>query len=468
MSAALENTVALVLAAGHGTRMKSATPKVLHEVAGRPLYAWPTMAALEAGADSVAVVVGHGAEAVEEDIAARFDARVTTALQAVPRGTGDAVKCGLKAAEGADRVLILYGDCPLISAEALEALATAARGDEKLAMLTARVEDPAAYGRILRDADGRVVGIREAKDCSAEEARIDEVNPGLYLVDAEFLKASLARLSPDNAQGEILLTDVVAMAAEAGGVADAEADMRELLGVNDRLDLARAAAQMRERIQRRHALAGAGLLAPETCFIDADVELEADCVIEPGVHLRGRTRVGAGAVIGAGSVLTDVVVEAGATLLPYTVASDSRIGPEAQVGPFSHLRPKSELLRGAKVGNFCETKKTRVGEGSKVNHLSYVGDGQIGAGVNIGAGTIFCNYDGKNKHTTVLEDGVFIGSDSQLVAPVKVGEGAYVASGTTVTRDVPAGALAVARTRQENKEGYADKLRARFAREKKG
>jgi len=463
MSDDLKGTVAVVLAAGHGKRMKSATPKVLHHVAGKPLYAWPTAAALEAGVDGVVVVVGHGADAVEADIGERFGAQVKTALQAIPQGTGDAVKRGLSGVpDDASRVLILYGDCPLISVHALRDLASAARGDEKLTLLTARVDDPAAYGRILRDADGHVCAIREAKDCSAEEQLVDEVNPGLYLVDAAFLRDALSKLDTDNAQGEVLLTDVVAMAAAQGGVADASADMSELLGVNDRLDLALAETQMRQRINRAHALAGAGLVAPETCFIEAECVLEADCVIEPGVHLRGATHIHAGARVGVGSVLTNVVVEAGAILLPYTVASDSRIGPEAQVGPFSHLRPGSELGRGAKVGNFCETKKTRIGAGSKVNHLSYVGDGLIGEGVNIGAGTIFCNYDGQQKHQTVLEDGVFIGSDSQLVAPVTVGKGAYVASGTTVTRDVPADALAVARTRQQNKEGYASRLRARF------
>ncbi|NOY91693.1 MAG: UDP-N-acetylglucosamine diphosphorylase/glucosamine-1-phosphate N-acetyltransferase [Deltaproteobacteria bacterium] len=463
----MTGTVALVLAAGHGKRMKSARPKVLHEVAGRPLYAWPTLAALEAGVDSVVVVVGYGAEAVKADIEARFPERVSTALQPDPRGTGDAVKRGMaQLPMAAERVLILYGDCPMIRPEALTELAQAAAGDEQLALLTARVDDPAAYGRILRDADGKVSAIREAKDCSEEEARVDEVNPGLYLVDAAFLRESLAQLGTDNAQGEILLTDVVAMAAKAGGVADAGAEMSELLGVNDRADLALAQTRMRERIGRAHCRRGVGLVAPELTFIDASCVLEPDCVIEPGVHLRGDTRIAAGARIGAGCVLTDVIVDADANVLPYSVASQSHIGPSANVGPFAHLRPGSELLEGAKVGNFCETKKTRIGKGSKVNHLSYVGDGLIGEGVNIGAGTIFCNYDGKNKHQTVLEDGVFIGSDSQLVAPVTVGAGAYVASGTTVTRDVPADALAVSRTKQENKEGYAKRLRARFAKQK--
>jgi len=464
MTQDLRGTVALVLAAGHGKRMKSARPKVLHEVAGRPLYAWPTHAALEAGVDAVVVVVGYGADAVRADIDARFPKGVTTALQADPRGTGDAVKRAMsEVPESAERVLILYGDCPMIRPEALSALAEAAAGGEKLTLLTARVDDPAAYGRILRDDSGKVSAIREAKDCSATEALVDEVNPGLYLIDAPFLREALEQLGTQNAQGEVLLTDVVALAAAAGGVADAAADMSELLGVNDRVDLALAQRHMRERINRAHALAGAGLLAPELTFIEADCVLEADCVIEPGVHLRGQTRVAAGARIGAGSVLTDVVVDADAVVLPYSVATESHIGPGAHVGPFAHLRPGSDLAEDAKIGNFCETKKTIVGKGSKVNHLSYVGDGLIGEGVNIGAGTIFCNYDGQRKHQTVLEDGVFIGSDSQLVAPVTVGKGAYVASGTTVTRDVPADALAVSRPRQQNKEGYASLLRARFA-----
>ena len=331
-----------------------------------------------------------------------------------------------------------------------------------LGLVTAALDDPTGYGRILRDARGRVVAIREQKDCSRDERAIHEVNPGLYAVDAGFLREAIAALGDDNAQGEFYLTDVVAAAAKQGRVVDVPGDMRDLRGVNDRADLAECARVRRDRIVAALAAGGVGFRDPSTVWIDAECVVEADAFVDAGVQLRGRCVVRAGAHIDAGAVLTDTRVEANATVLPYTVTTDATLGAHATVGPFSHLRPGTVLGPGSKVGNFSETKKTRVGAGSKVNHLSYVGDGDIGEGVNIGAGTIFCNYDGFEKHTTVLEDGVFIGSDSQLVAPVRVGRGAYVASGTTVTRDVPPDALAIARTRQQNKEGFAARLRERL------
>lgn len=453
---------AIVLAAGQGTRMKSDEPKVLHAVAGRPMVAWPVEAALAAGAEKVVVVVGHGREKVEAALAARFDARVTTAVQAEQKGTGHAARCAMPALEGFEGdVVILYGDVPLLEPEAIEALrATRMRGP--LALLTCRAPDPRGYGRILRDASGAVVGIREHKDASAEELSIDEINPGVYAADATFLREALEGLSADNAQGELYLTDVVRAAAARGGADGVEWPLASLMGVNDRAQLAEAAAVMRRRIATRHARAGVTVRDLDGAHIDADVTIELDAIVEPGVVLRGATRVGAGAHVDVGCVLTNVIVEAGAYLKPYTVATDSRIGEGAQVGPFSHLRPGSSLGPDAHVGNFVETKNTTMARGAKANHLAYLGDGVIEANVNVGAGTIFCNYDGFQKHTTVLEEGAFIGSDSQLIAPVRVGKNAYVATGTTVTRDVPADALAVGRARQDNKEGYAPRLRAKL------
>ncbi len=459
-----DELVAIVLAAGQGTRMKSDRPKVLHEVAGRPMVAFAVEAAIRAGAKEVVVVVGHGREDVEAALGERFSSGVRIAVQAEQRGTGHAVRCAMPALEGWDgRVVILYGDCPLVPAQAIEALHAASRlSGGPLAMLTAELDDPTGYGRILRDGGGRVVAIREHRDCTGEERRIREVNPGIYAVDAAFLRGALDRLGSDNAQGELYLTDVVAMAAEEGAVASVPWDMAVLRGVNDRWELAEADRGMRERILRAHAREGVTLRAPWATFIDADVRIEPDAVIEPGVVLRGRSVIGAGARVDVGCVLDNVTVAAGAWLKPYTVATDSAVGERAQTGPFSHLRPATDLGPDTRVGNFVETKKTRMGRGSKANHLAYLGDGQIGEDVNVGAGTIFCNYDGYQKHTTVLEDGAFVGSDSQIVAPVTIGKGAYVGTGTTVTRDVPADALAISRVKQVNKEGYASRLRARL------
>ncbi len=462
--------VAVVLAAGQGTRMKSALPKVLHPLCGRELVAWPVRAALDAGAARVVVVVGHGREAVEAALARRFpehsaDGRVTTAVQEQQLGTGDAVRSALPALSDvadADYVVVLCGDTPLLRHEAVSALLEAAAGGNKCAMLTGVVDDPTGYGRIVRGADGRVVAIREHKDASAAERAIREMNPGVYAVEKGFLVRSIAALDTKNAQGELYLTDVVARAAaeDAAGVAAHTWPMEDLHGVNDRHDLARAEALLRERINRAHGLRGVTLRDPASTYIEADVELAAEVTIEPGVVLRGRTQIGAGARIDVGCVLDDVIVAAGARLKPYTVAADSTIGERAQVGPFSHLRPKSTLGPDVHVGNFVETKATSLGARSKANHLAYLGDGVVGEDVNVGAGTIFCNYDGFQKHTTRLLDGAFIGSDSQLVAPVTVGKGAYVATGTTVTKDVPDDALAIGRTKQENKLGYASRLRA--------
>ncbi len=458
---------AIILAAGEGTRMKSNRPKVLHEIAGRALVAWVVDAAIRAGATRCLVVVGHGRDAVEEELRARFGQKVEMVLQPEQRGTGDAVRCAMEAHPSLDgRVVVLYGDCPLIPAALLGRLVDHSEQAD-VGLVTANSNDPSGYGRIIRAASGEVWKIVEDRDCSAEERAITEVNPGLYAFGAGFLRRAIGQLTPDNAQGQLYLTDAVELAAKRGKVVDIPGDMDELTGVNTQRDLAVAAAARRRAIADELATTGVAVTDLDAVYIDADCEIEPGAKLGAGVHLRGRCIVRAGAQVDVGCVLTNVVVERDAQVLPYSVATDSVIGEGASVGPFSHLRPQTELGPKSKVGNFSETKKTKVGKGSKVNHLSYVGDGVIGEGVNIGAGTIFCNYDGYQKHTTVLEDGVFIGSDSQLVAPVTVKKGAYVASGTTVTQDVPEDALAIARVKQENKEGYAARLRARFSRKKK-
>ncbi len=458
---------AIILAAGEGARMKSNRPKVLHEIAGRALVTWVVQAALDAGADRCLVVVGHGRDDVERELEASFAEKVETVLQPEQRGTGDAVRCAMEAhPDLAGRLAVLYGDCPLIPASLLTRLLERS-ADADCGLVTAMLADPHGYGRIIRKASGEVQRIVEERDCSNAERAIEEVNPGLYAFRAAFLRDSIRRLSPDNAQGQLYLTDVVELAAAAGAVVDIEGDMSELTGVNTQRDLSLAAAARRRAVAEELARKGVAIVDLDSVYVDAACEVEPGASLGANVHLRGRCVVRAGAAIDVGCVLTDVVVEKDAKVLPYTVATDSTIGEGAQVGPFSHLRPSTTLGPRSKVGNFSETKKTSLGEGSKVNHLSYVGDGVIGRRVNIGAGTIFCNYDGEKKHTTTLEDDVFVGSDSQFVAPVTVKKGAYVASGTTVTRDVPEDALALSRTKQENKEGYAARLRARLRKRKK-
>ncbi len=460
---ASENIIGIVLAAGQGTRMKSDRAKVLWPLAGRPMAAWAVDAVRAAGATRVVVVVGYAHVQVAETLRT-VAGDLETAHQAVQRGTGDAVRVAVELLEGATgRVLITYGDCPLVRPEALVALVSAARAaTAPVAMLTGTLEDPAGYGRIVRENGGRVVAIREHKDASPAERAIREVNPGVYCVELGFLRHAVAKLAANNAQGELYLTDLVGMSLERGGTIAVPWDMAELRGVNDRFELATAEAVLRLRVARAHALTGVTIRDPATTWIDASVTIGHDAVIEAGVHLRGRTRIGAGVRVDVGCVLEDVEVADGAWLRPYTIATRSRIGHAAQVGPFSHLRPESDLGEHVHVGNFVETKKTRLGRGSKANHLAYLGDGEIGENVNVGAGTILCNYDGFRKNVPVLEDDVFIGSDSQLVAPVRVGKGAYVGSGSTITKDVPPDALAISRVRQQNKEGYASRLRTRL------
>jgi bifunctional UDP-N-acetylglucosamine pyrophosphorylase / glucosamine-1-phosphate N-acetyltransferase len=461
--------IAIVLAAGQGTRMKSEQAKVLHTLAGRPMVTYPTEAALNAGAKHVVAVVGHQHEQVEAAISKRFNDRVITALQSKQLGTGDAARCGAQAVpDFKGWFLILNGDSPLICQDPLIALMNAAESAKgPLALLVATIEDPSGYGRIIRNDTGKVIAIREDKDCSEEELAIDEFNPGVYAIRSDFLNDAIKKLAAKNAQHEFYLTDLVQMAAKMGGVTDVPWDAVELEGTNDRFELAEREASLRLEIAYRHAINGVTIRDPISTYIDADVVIERDAVIEANVSLRGACSIGAGAHIDVGCVLTNVTVGAGAEILPYSVATDSDIGGEARVGPFSHLRPASKLGPKVHIGNFVETKKTVVGRGSKANHLSYLGDSVIGEDVNVGAGTIFCNYDGFNKHTTVLEDGCFIGSDSQIVAPLTVGRNSYVATGTTLTQDVPEDALAIGRTKQQNKEGLAKRLRQRLAAKKK-
>jgi bifunctional UDP-N-acetylglucosamine pyrophosphorylase/glucosamine-1-phosphate N-acetyltransferase len=443
--------------------MRSARAKVLHEVAGWPMlrYVLAAVRALEPA--RTLVVIGHQADEVRAAVA---DLPVEFVLQAEQRGTGHAVLQARSAVEVADGpVLILYGDVPCVRPATLSRLVDAHQESGRpLTMATVRLTDPTGYGRVVRDARGEVRRVVEDRDASDAERRLEEANPGLYVVDPRFLAGWLGRLAgagrpggpaASAATGEYYLTDLVALAAAQGGVAAVGLpDAEEVLGVNTREELAQAGARLRAEIARRHLAAGVTIAHPEVTYIDAEVLIGPDTTVHPGAVLRGRTRLGAGVTIEPGAILADAIVADGALIRAYSVITESEVGPGARVGPFAHLRPGSRLAAGVHVGNFVELKKATLGPGTKANHLSYLGDATIGAAVNVGAGTITCNYDGAQKHQTVIEDGAFIGSDSQLVAPVTVGREAYVASGSTITDDVPPGALAIARSRQVNKEGW--------------
>ena len=459
MSAPLQFAT-LILAAGLGTRMKSRRAKVLHEVAGRPMIESSIAVARSLGSQRVLVVLGHQREEVEAAIRARFGAgAVEVVAQLEQRGTGHAVGMAEAAlANWSGPVAILSGDVPLLTAGTLRRLILA-QANRRLALVTTRLASPEGYGRVVRDGDERLLRIVEHKDAGDEERAINEINAGLYCADRAFLFQALHEVGNHNAQGEYYLTDIVAAAARDGEVATVDAEAAEILGVNDRADLARADRDLRHRINAGHLLAGVTLLDPGSVRIDGDVVIAPDCVIGPSVELRGRTTVGAGVRIEAGCVLTDVSVGAEAHLLPYVVAAQTSIGPRAQVGPFAHLRPGTVLDEAVKIGNFVETKKAHFGVGAKASHLSYLGDAEIGAHANIGCGTITCNYDGYQKYKTVIGEGAFIGSDTQLVAPVTVGAHAVVAAGSTITSEVAPGALGISRVEQKQVPGYAERKR---------
>ena len=451
----------VVLAAGQGTRMRSALPKVLHEVAGRSLLGHVVAAVAPAPDDTLVVVVGHGRDAVTEHLAA-IAPSAQAVVQAEQRGTGHAVRIALEAVPDADgTVLVLPGDTPLLRSETLDALLATHRGSGAAAtLLTATVPDPTGYGRIVRGDDGSVTAIVEHKDADAATLAIDEINAGMYAFDAARLRTALTNLSTANAQGEEYLTDVVGIFVAAGAAVQGvrAPDPMDAEGVNDRAQLARAGAVLRDRITDAAMRSGVTIVDPASTWIDADVVLEPDAILQPFTHLLGATVVRAGAVVGPFTRLTDTVVGPGATVLSST-AIGADIGENATIGPYSYLRPGSVIGRRAKVGTYVETKNARLGDDAKVPHLSYVGDAEIGERSNVGAATIFVNYDGVAKHRSVVGQDVRIGSDSMLVAPVRIGDGAYTAAGSVITEDVPAGAIAVARAAQRNILGWVERRR---------
>lgn len=449
---------AVVLAAGKGTRMNSARAKVLHEAGGRPILHYVLDLCGELEAETV-VVVGHQAEAVKESCAGRTG--VAFALQEPQLGTGHAVQVAVKEMgrqEGP--VLVLAGDVPLLRVETLRALcALRQKTGAAAALVSVMTPSPGAYGRIVRGEDGRVRSIVEARDATREQLLIDEVNASLYVFDGARLDAVIRSLRSDNAQGEFYLTDVIGMMAEGGDRIEAliAADPSETAGVNTTGEL--AAIEREIYLRRASTLLSAGVLLerPDTILVGPEAVVAPGAKIRAFTILEGRTLVGAGASVGPFCRIENSEVAQGATVLDSCLIRDSKVGPGATIGPFAHLRPETVVEENAKVGNFVELKKTRLGAGAKAPHLSYLGDSTIGVKANIGAGTITCNYDGVVKSPTTIEDGAFVGSNSILVAPVKIGRGAYVAAGSVITKDVPEGALGVGRARQENKPGWASR-----------
>ena len=450
--------IAIILAAGEGKRMKSALPKVLHPVAGRPMLGHVLETCDELGADRKLVVVGRGREAVESWL----DGRAETVHQIEQLGTAHAVLAARPSLAEETAVFVLSGDTPLITAATLsEVFERFKSGRPAAVMVTGDLAEPFGYGRIFRDSSGAVSRIVEEKDATAEEKAVTEVNTGIYCFDREKLFEALGEIDDDNQQGEYYLTDVVAVLRAAGEtVMTVKAEADEVMGVNSRVDLVEVERTMQSRLRRGLMDAGVTFIMPETTYLAVDVEIGRDTVVLPQCFLESGTRVGEGARIGPGVRLAGTQVGDGAEV-SYSVLRDCEIGMQARVGPYCSLRPGTVLLDGVKAGTFVEIKNTEVGAGSKVPHLSYMGDAVIGEDVNVGAGSITCNYDGAEKHRTVIEDRAFLGSDTMLIAPVNIGKGAATGAGSSISHDVPADSLAVERAEQRTIPGWAKRRRAK-------
>lgn len=450
-----------IMAAGKGTRLKSKRPKVLHEVGGKPLVAHVIRSAAEVvPAEHIYVIIGHEAERVRNAVA---DAGVKFVLQAEQRGTGHAIQSARKELNAYRNFLVLSGDAPLIRAETIRRIRDFHLGREAtMTILTARPADPTGYGRVLREGStDRVAAIVEQKSLRPEQSNVGEINSGFYAFQSGPLFKNIDRLKTDNPHGEYYLTDMAALLVAEGEkvMAIRAEDPDEVLGGNTIAELASLDANMRMRKARELMSQGVTIFRPETCVIDEDVRVAPDTTLEPFVQLLGNTSVGENCRVRSYSVISNSRIGNDVNIRPGCIIDESSISTGAIIGPYSHLRPGTEIAEEAHVGNFVETKKARLGRGSKANHLTYLGDSEIGAGVNIGAGTITCNYDGVRKHRTVIEDGVFVGSDSTLVAPLRIGKGAYIGAASCITRDVPADSLAIGRGMQVVKEEWAKKKR---------
>ena len=459
----MEGITTIILAAGKGTRMKSELVKVLHPILGLPMLSYPLELSLKGiKSEKTIVVVGYQAERIKE----RFgNPKILFALQEEQLGTGHAVLQAipfLKTFMGT--VLILCGDVPLVKVGTLRAFISAyGKSDATLSVLTTEVEDPFGYGRILRNPEGWIEKIVEEKDASKEEKSIREINSGIYCVKASFLMDGLTEIGKDNAQKEYYLTDLVAIAKKKGLRCSAYClpNPVEVMGINTRVDLAVANEVLKLEKLKELMLSGVTVLDPKTTYVERTVEVGSETILYPNCYLHGMTRIGERCMIESNSKITDSVLGNEVTIRSNVVISGSKIEDGAIIGPFAHLRPLCEIKTEAKIGNFVEVKKSVVGKGSKVNHLTYIGDSLVGESVNIGAGTIFCNYDGFEKHQTIIGDRVFVGSNVELVAPVKVGNGSTIGAGSTITKDVPGGALAISRTRQKNIKGWGKRIERR-------
>lgn len=447
----MPNWAAVIMAAGRGTRMKSKLPKVMHPLAGKPMIDHVLDLVTKNKIERSLIILGHGREQIEEFLAGRAE----IVLQAEQLGTGHAILQAIPNLEGVDHIVVLSGDQPLIRPETLaELIRIHTESQGAATVLTAQFENPFGYGRIIKDGEN-LAKIVEEKDATPEERAIREINTGTYCFDVPKLREALQRLTPQNAQGEYYLTEAFdLLLAQGYKIATyCTEDVNEALGINSRAQLAEAEQVVRERILKYWMEEGVTILDPSSTFIGIEVELSHDVVLEPFTQLKGKTRVAEDAILGPQTVLEDCVCETGCQVT-HTVAKNALIGPRCVVGPFAYLRPGTVLAEGVKIGDFVEVKNSRIGQGSKVPHLSYIGDSEVGKSVNIGAGTITCNYDGVKKHPTKIGDNVFIGSNTNLVAPVEIGEGAITGAGSTITKNVPAYALAVERSAQTMKENW--------------
>ncbi len=453
----MQDLTAIVLAAGRGTRMHSKVPKVLHEILGEPLLAYPLRLLSSVGIEKPVVVIGGDevGEKVKSTLAPSFN--VDWAIQFTAKGTADAVAAGLQNLDGVSgSVLILCGDVPLLTVETLKNFYDKhCQAQAKMSILTAVLSDGASYGRVLIDAAGAPLEIVEAKDATPEQLTVKRINSGTYIVDIDLLRDALAETDCDNAQGEYYLTDMVAFARRQGAATSIYdvVDSREILGINTRSDLIQLETFMAARISRYWLDNGVTVRSSETVLIGPDVKIGQDSEISPGVSLLGATTIGDDCYVGAGAQIKNSIISDNVDIKPYSVLEDAEIGEWAMIGPFARIRPGSVIGAEAKIGNFVETKKVNFGKGAKASHLAYIGDAEVGAGSNLGAGTITCNYDGFNKFKTVIGKRVFVGSDSQLVAPVTLGDDVLVGAGSTVTKNVAANAIVTTRTRQKEFSG---------------
>lgn len=450
------NLTAIVLAAGQGTRMKSKIPKVLHKVTGKTMLSCVVDVLDDVGANKKVVIVGHGREEVKNSLK---DTDVLFAVQEETLGTGHAVMMAEDMIDDNDDVLILCGDTPLLRSETIESFIEFYKSSKSdAAVLTAKFNDPKGYGRIVKGQANTVLAIVEQKDATEEERKIKEVNSGIYIVSGKLLKDSLAKLGNDNVQGEYYLTDVIKIANESEKNVQAFMieDNEELLGVNSRVQLYEAEVIMKKRIINKHLINGVTFLNTDSVYIESDVVIDSDTIIYPGTYLSGKTVIESDCEIGPDAKIHNSKLAKGSKVFSSTL-TDSSVGRNTSVGPYAYLRPNSNIGENVKIGDFVEVKNANIGNNSKVSHLSYIGDGDIGDNVNVGCGVVFVNYNGKSKSRTIIEDNAFIGCNSNLVSPLVIGKGSYIAAGSTITENVPAASMAIARSRQVNKEGWVER-----------